>query len=121
MEEKPQRVVQTNNANDSKGWAFGLEGDQFLPVVVVGVGALGLGTVGMLVRAMGILQSFAFIVVPPALVYAYFAVLRRGKPAHSDIDMWIGLLLPEAWGRSEKQPPHPYHGPGEDRQSDARP
>jgi hypothetical protein len=122
VEEKPQRLVSTNNANDSKGWAFGLEGDQFLPVVLVGVGALGLGTVLMFLRVLGILPSFGFILVPPTLVYAYFAVLRRGKPAHSDIDLWIGLLLGDAWGRAEKQPLHPYAAgaEGEDQQRNAR-
>ena len=121
MEPTPLKSVPTNNARDSKGWAFGLEGAQFLPVVIVGVASLGLGTVCMLTRALGIVSSFAFIVTPPALVYAYFALFRRGKPAHSDVDYLIGLLMPDAWGRGEKQPLHPYlpSGQGEAPQREA--
>jgi hypothetical protein len=113
MEPTPLKSVPTNNARDSKGWAFGLEGNQFLPVVIVGVASLGLGTVCMLTRTLGIFASFAFIVTPPALVYAYFALFRRGKPAHSDVDYLVGLLMPDAWGRGEKQPLYPYLQPGQ--------
>ena len=108
MEQAPLKSVSTNNARDSRGWAFGLEGNQFLPVVIAGVVSLGLGTVCMLTRTLGILSSFGFILTPPALVYAYFALFRRGKPAHSDIDLLVGLLMSDAWGRGESQPVHPY-------------
>jgi hypothetical protein len=102
------RQERTNNARDSKGWAFGLEGDQFLPVVIVGMASLGLGTILMMTRVLGVLQSFLFILVPPAAVYLYFALFRKGKPAHTDIDFLIGLFMTEEWGRGEKQPVHPY-------------
>jgi hypothetical protein len=98
----------TNNARDSKGWAFGLEGDQFLPVVFVGMLALGLGTILMLTRVLGVLQSFIFILIPPALVYGYFVLFRKNKPAHSDIDYIIGLTMSDEWGRGLSQPLHPY-------------
>jgi hypothetical protein len=108
MDQTPLKQVRTNNARDSKGWAFGLEGDQFLPVVIVGMTSLGLGTILMLTRVLGVLQSFVFIIVPPALVYLYFALFRKNKPAHTDIDFLIGLLMSEEWGRGDKQPVHPY-------------
>jgi hypothetical protein len=108
MDQTPLKQVKTNNARDSKGWAFGLEGDQFLPVVIVGMASLGLGTILMLTRVLGVLQSFVFIIVPPALVYLYFALFRKNKPAHTDIDFLIGLLMSEEWGRGDKQPIHPY-------------
>jgi hypothetical protein len=108
VEQTPQRNVRTNNGRDSKGWAFGLPGDQFLPVVIIGMASLGLGTIFMLTRSLGVLQSFVFILVPPSLVYMYFVLFRKNKPEHTDIDYIIGLTMSEEWGRAEKQPLHPY-------------
>jgi hypothetical protein len=108
VDQTPLRSVRTNNARDSKGWAFGLEGDQFLPVVIVCMCSLGLGTILMLVRALGVMQSFLFIIVPPALVYLYFMLFRKNKPVHTDIDYIIGLTMSDEWGREREQPVHPY-------------
>jgi len=108
VDQTPLRSVRTNNARDSKGWAFGLEGDQFLPVVIVCMVSLGLGTILMLLRMLGVMQSFLFIILPPALVYLYFMLFRKNKPAHTDIDYIIGLTMSDEWGRAAKQPVHPY-------------
>ena len=83
MDQTALRSIRTNNARDSQGWAFGLEGNQFLPVVIVCMCSLCIGTILMLLRILGMMQSFLFIFVPPALVYGYFVMFRRGKPAHT--------------------------------------
>jgi len=70
--------------------------------------SLGLGTILMLLRMLGVMQSFLFIILPPALVYLYFMLFRKNKPAHTDIDYIIGLTMSDEWGRAAKQPVHPY-------------
>ena len=55
----------------------------------------------MLLRTLGVMQSFLFIIVPPALVYLYFMAFRKNKPAHTDIDYIIGLTMSDEWGRAE--------------------
>lgn len=80
------RFTETNSADDQAGQAFGLDGNLYLPVVLTGVGGIGLfGILGLVIHFPYAVAG-AVAVAPCALTLLWVLLLRRGKPAGYDRD-----------------------------------
>jgi len=75
------RITGTNSANDSKGRAFGLEGNDFLYVLIAFVFALGLYLVLTALLRVGLGVAFVFTCPIVAVPLAWVVLLRHNKPA----------------------------------------
>ena len=91
------RITDTNSANDSRGRAFGLEGNDFIYVLVALVFAMGLYVVCTTILRIGVLPasilSLPFLVVPAIWVL----LLRHNKPAGYAEDWFDHLVNREGW------------------------
>lgn len=86
------RFTETNSADDKAGRAFGLDGNLYLPVVVTGVGGIGLfGILGLVIRFPHAVAG-AVAGVPCAVTLLWVLLLRRGKPAGYDRDKLEDLV-----------------------------
>lgn len=82
----------TNAADDSRGRAFGLEGDLYLPVVIAGVASLALAAVlGLLLRT-GWMVASAVGSAPFILTVLWAALLKHGRAPGHDRD-WLDQQL----------------------------
>lgn len=91
------RVTDTNSANDNRGRAFGLEGNDFIYVLVAFVAALGLYAVCttiLRVPALGAVMLSLPIFAGPA---AWVLLLRHNKPAGYAEDWFEHLVNREGW------------------------
>lgn len=86
------RRTDTNSADDSRGRAFGLEGDLYLPVVVAAVISLGLLALLGLVLRTGWVIAGTVAAAPVAGTLFWAAWLRHGRPPGYDRD-WIEQKL----------------------------
>lgn len=91
------RITDTNSANDSRGRAFGLEGNDFIYVLVALVFAMGLYVVCTTILRIRMLPavclSLPFFLVPGAWVL----LLRHNKPAGHAEDWFDHLVNREGW------------------------
>ena len=105
------RITDTNSANDSKGRAFGLEGNDFIYVLVAFVLAMALYLMCTAILRLGVLASatlaLPFFVVPAAWVL----LLRHNKPAGYAEDWFDHRVNREGWSFAPgAQPPRiPSH------------
>lgn len=106
------RITDTNSANDSKGRAFGLEGNDFIYVLIGFVAALGLYlllNVLLNVRLeIALLLALPFFLVP----LTWVLLLRHNKPEGHAEDWWDQRVNGEGWSYA------PFAQPGK-KQSDA--
>lgn len=91
------RITDTNSANDSKGRAFGLEGNDFVYVLVALVAALGLYLVFAYVLRTGMAVALLFSVPIPVVVGAWVLLLRHNKPDGFAEDVFDDLVNGEGW------------------------
>ena len=87
------RFTDTNAADDSAGRAFGLDGNLYLPVVIAGVGGIGLFAVLGLLFHFPLALAGLTAALPAGLTLAWALFLKRGKPAGYDRDKledWLG-------------------------------
>lgn len=91
------RITDTNSVNDSKGRAFGLEGNDFLYVLVAFVVALGLCLV--LVGLLRVGMLWALVLALPVLLgpLAWVLLLRHNKPEGYAEDFFDDLVNGEGW------------------------
>jgi hypothetical protein len=91
------RVTDTNSANDSKGRAFGLEGNDFIYVLVAFVA--GLGFYLLLTALLHVVQWLALSFALPILLgtLTWVLVFRRNKPDGYVEDWFDQLVNPEGW------------------------
>ena len=91
------RITDTNSVNDSKGRAFGLEGNDFLYVLGAAVAALGLYLVLVGLGRVGMLA--ALILVLPVFLgpSAWVLLLRHNKPEGYAEDFLDDLVNGEGW------------------------
>jgi hypothetical protein len=75
------RITDTNSANDSKGRAFGLEGNDFIFVLVAGVAALGLYLLLNVALHVSMVGALTLALPAPAVTLAWVLGLRHNKPA----------------------------------------
>ena len=82
------RHTDTNAADDSRGRAFGLDGDLYLPVVVAGLLSLALGALLALWLHTGWVIAGAVAALPLGLTLFWAILLRHGRPPGHDRD-WL--------------------------------
>lgn len=91
------RITDTNSVNDSKGRAFGLEGNDFIYVLLAFVAALGFYLV--LNIGLGVSLGIAVTLALPVLLgpLAWVLFLRHNRPAGFAGDWWDDLINGEGW------------------------
>jgi hypothetical protein len=99
------RVTDTNSANDSKGRAFGLEGNDFIYVLVAFVAALGLYLVCTAILRMHPLAALVFSLPLFVLPAAWVFFLRHNKPAGYAEDWFEQLVNREGWSLAPRAQP----------------
>src|SRR5262245_51854442 len=91
------RITDTNSANDSKGRAFGFEGNDFIYVLVAFVAALGLYLVFAFVLHAGLAVALVFSLPIFVGVLAWVLLLRHHKPEGYAEDVFDDLVNGEGW------------------------
>jgi hypothetical protein len=91
------RITDTNSANDNKGRAFGLEGNDFVYVLAAFVVALGLYL--LLNVLIGVGRMAALVVALPFLLgpLAWVLLLRHNKPEGYAEDWFDQKFNGEGW------------------------
>jgi hypothetical protein len=103
------RITDTNSVNDTKGRAFGLQGNDFIYVLVAFVVALGLYLLLNILLGVGKLP--ALIVALPFLFgpLAWVLCLRHNKPDGYAEDWFDQKFNGEGWAFVVRaQPPSPH-------------
>ncbi len=102
------RITDTNSANDSKGRAFGLEGNDFIYVIVAFVVALGLYLLLSVLLGVGKLAALA--VALPFLLgpLAWVLLLRHNKPEGYARDWFDQKFNGEGWSFVVQTQPAPH-------------
>ena len=91
------RITDTNSANDSKGRAFGLEGNDFVYVLVAFVVAMGLYLVCSLILRLPVGASVVLALPVCVVPAAWVLLLRHNKPAGYAEDCFEQLVNREGW------------------------
>lgn len=107
------RITDTNSANDSKGRAFGLEGNDFIFVLIAFVVSLATYLVFAFVLHTGIVTALLFSLPLLGGTLAWVLLLRHQKPEGYAEDVFDDLVNGEGWsllGQSHPVPPgkEPY-------------
>jgi hypothetical protein len=91
------RITDTNSANDSRGRAFGLEGNDFVYVLAALVTAMGLYLVCTAILHFRVAP--ALLVASPIFLLptAWVVFLRHDKPAGYAADWLENLINREGW------------------------
>jgi hypothetical protein len=107
------RITDTNSANDSKGRALGLEGNDFLYVLGAFVASLALYLVFAFVIRVGMAVALLFSLPGFLAVTAWVLCLRRNRPEGYAEDFFDDLTNGEGWSlvtqvqlRSPGKEPH---------------
>ncbi len=99
------RITDTNSVNDSKGRAFGLEGNNFLYVIGGFVGAFAcyllLAVVLGAASLPAILLSLPILILPTAWVLLF----RHNKPEGYAEDYFDQLITGEGWSFTSRTQP----------------
>ena len=103
------RITDTNSVNDTKGRAFGLQGNDFIYVLVAFVVALGLYL--LLNVMLGVGKLPALVVALPFLLgpLAWVLFLRHNKPDGYAEDWFDQKFNGEGWAfvvRAQPSSPH---------------
>jgi hypothetical protein len=91
------RITDTNSANDSKGRAFGLEGNNFLYVLIAFVAALGGYLVLNVVLGVGMRAALALTLPVLLIPTGWVLLLRHNKPEGYASDLFDMLTNREGW------------------------
>jgi len=99
------RITDTNSVNDSKGRAFGLQGNDFIYVLIAFVVALALYLVFAFVLRVGLAIALLFSL--PVLIAAFGWVLlfRHNKPDGYVEDVFDDLVNGEGWSLATRTQP----------------
>jgi len=99
------RITDTNSANDSRGRAFGLEGNDFIYVLVALVVAMALYIACTMLLRFRVVPALV-LAAPVFLVPAAWVVfLRHNKPAGYAADWFENLVNREGWSLSSGSQP----------------
>jgi hypothetical protein len=111
------RTTDTNSANDNKGRAFGLEGNDFIYVLVAFVVALGLYL--LLTVAVHATKLAALVFVSPIFLapVAWVLFLRHNKPEGYAEDWFDQTFNGEGWSFVVQAQPQPFRSPDHDRRT----
>jgi hypothetical protein len=99
------RITDTNSANDSKGRAFGLEGNDFLYVLIAFVVALGLYLILTALLRVGLGVAFVFTGPIVAVPLAWVVLLRHNKPAGYAADWFDQRISSEGFSFAPRAQP----------------
>lgn len=91
------RITDTNSANDSKGRAFGLEGNDFVYVLIAFILSLGLYLIFAFVLRVGMVAALLFSSPVLLSVSAWVLLLRHNKPAGYSEDLFDDWINGEGW------------------------
>jgi hypothetical protein len=91
------RITSTNSVNDSRGRAFGLEGNDFIYVLVAFFAALGLYIVFNFVLGAGVFVALLFSLPVLLVTSAWVLLLRHNKPDGYAEDFFDDLANGEGW------------------------
>lgn len=87
------RYTDTNAADDSAGRVFGLDGNLYLPVLLSLLAALALFAILALLFRLGFVLAGIIVAVPLAGILGWVVLLKQGKAAGHDRDLfeyWLG-------------------------------
>ncbi len=101
------RITDTNSANDSRGRAFGLEGNDFIYVLVAFVVSLGLYLLLAFVLRTGMVVALALSLPLFLAVLAWVVLLRHNKPEGYAEDVADDLVNGEGWSLMSSGQPRP--------------
>jgi hypothetical protein len=104
------RITDTNSSNDSRGRAFGLEGNDFVYVLLAFVGSLGFYLALSLV--LRIQTLIALVMALPILVgpLAWVLLLRRNRPDGFAEDWFEQRANGEGFSFAARTQPRPLPG-----------
>jgi len=100
------RITDTNSANDSKGRAFGLEGNDFIYVLVAFMVALGLYLLLTALLHLAPLGALVFSLPILLVTLAWVVLLRHNKPEGYAEDLFDHLVNPEGWSFAPRTQSH---------------
>ena len=104
------RITDTNSSNDSRGRAFGLEGNDFVFVLLALVGSLGFYLALTLVlrihAAVALVMSLPILLGP----LAWVLLLRRNRPQGFAEDWFEQCTNGEGWSFAARTQPRPLPG-----------
>ncbi len=101
------RITDTNSANDSRGRAFGLEGDDFIYVLVSFVGALALYLLFAFVFRVGTVAGLSFSLPLFFGVLAWVVIFRHNRPDGYAEDWLDDMVNGEGWSLVSSVQPRP--------------
>jgi hypothetical protein len=101
------RITDTNSANDSKGRAFGLEGNNFIFVLIAFVASLAIYLVFAFVLHTGVATALLFSLPLVGGTLAWVLLLRHQKPDGYAEDVFDDLVNGEGWSLSNGAHPAP--------------
>ena len=105
------RITDTNSVNDSKGRAFGLEGNDFVYVLIAFVVALGLYLVFAFVLRVGMAVALLFSLPVLVAVTAWVLCFRHNKPDGYAEDVFDDWVNGDGWSLASRgQPRAPGKG-----------
>lgn len=99
------RITDTNSVNDSKGRAFGLEGNDFLYVIGGIVGALGCFLLMHVLLGVGAMTAVFFALPLLVAPLAWVLLLRHNKPEGYAEDLFDDLVNREGWTFAPRMQP----------------
>lgn len=99
------RITDTNSTNDSKGSAFGLEGNDFMYVLVAFVAALALYLVLTAMLHVSLIGGLLLALPVAVLPLAWVLLLRHNKPAGYAEDLFDELVNREGWSFAPRAQP----------------
>lgn len=101
------RITDTNSANDSRGRAFGLEGNDFIYVLAAFVVTLALYLVFAFMFQAGIIAALAFSLPVFLGVSAWVLLFRHNRPDGYAEDWFDDLVNGEGWSLAIRTQPLP--------------
>jgi hypothetical protein len=107
-EEADLWVSRTNSADDSRGMAFGLSGDLFIPVVLGAFISVTMFTCIVMFEWLSIQTGLVWSLLPVGGAIGYVLAFRHNKPPHYDVDLFEDLVVGEDGAqRRPRQPLSP--------------
>ncbi|MBX7157674.1 MAG: hypothetical protein K1X66_04730 [Verrucomicrobiae bacterium] len=82
------RFTDTNSADDSQGGAFGLDGNQYLVIIISAIAGIGIVLLLFTGMHMGLGVSAVMGALPVVIATSYIIFFKRGKPAGYDMDLF---------------------------------
>lgn len=106
------RITDSNSANDSRGRAFGLEGNDFIYVLISFVVTLALYLVFAFVFRVGMVAALALSLPVFWGVSGWVLLFRHNRPDGYAEDWFDDLVNREGWSLANSSQPMP---PGKER------